>query len=284
MIFVRRRLFFWLLKAYIRKWGKQFFFFFSIGLLVFFLIIRYTSGLISKIPTSSYQSIGIVGDYKINNLPRPILEKISKGLVAVSEDGQPVPSIAKSWKIEDDGKTYVFTLNNNLYFSDGTRVDSSQIEYNFTDATISRPNKDTIVFKLKDSYSPFLITVSRPIFRKGFVGVSDIKIKDVQLNGDFVKSLSLVSTKNGFQTITYHMYPTQNALKLAFLLGEINTANGLTDISYKNLSLDTFPNVEVKKITNNSRLATLFFNAKDPVLSDEKLRNALSYALPDDFF
>lgn len=225
----------------------------------------------------------MVGDYKTSTLPGNILEHVSIGLTKVDEQGAIVPGLAASWKVLEDGKRYEFFLKEKLKFTDGKLLDSSQIQYNFSDATIERPSQYAIVFKLKDSYSPFLLSVSRPVFRNGFVGVGDYIVKKIELNGEFVKSLSLYNKSNSLQTISYQFYPSQDALKIAFLLGEVDQARGLTDTNYESTEISLFPNVITSKITNYNRLVTIFYNTKDSGLSDDKIRNALTHSLPNSF-
>lgn len=283
MIFLKRRLFFWLLKAYIKKWGRSFFIFFVLGCILFVLLLRFASGIVVRIPSASHTSIGMAGDYKVDGLPRLVLQDISMGLTRVDEDGRIKPGLAQSWKITQGGKKYEFLLKENQRFADGSMVDSKRIIYSFSDAVVERPSKQKIIFTLKDVYSPFLVSVSRPIFNEKFVGVGDYKIKKIDINGGFVRNIVLANSQNSFVTKSYQFYPSQNALKLAFLLGEIDQASGIMDTEYKNFDLSTFPNTSKHNITNFNRLVTLFYNTKDSVLSDEKIRSALSYALPNTF-
>jgi peptide/nickel transport system substrate-binding protein len=149
--------------------------------------------------------------------------------------------------------------------------------------TTQRPDEYTLIYKLKDAYSPFLVTVTRPVFDYGYVGSGDYRVEKVERNGSFVQSLTISSVKNRQNTITYEFYPTESALKLAYLLGEISEAQGVTDISYNKASLDKYSNTKVTQHVDYSRLVTLFFNTTDPDLSDKKLRLGLSYGIPDTF-
>lgn len=283
MIVFRRRLIFWLIKEYFKKWRKAIFFFFIVGFLIFFLLRFALAYFIPKISIGYKESIGIAGAYTIDSLPQSILQELSHGLTYVSSDGIPHPDLAKSWKILENGKTYIFTLRENIFFNDGTPFTSDNINYNFSDTTIEKPDPYTLVFKLKDRYSPFFITVSRPVFTKNFVGVGDYTLKNIEFNGNFIASMTLVSAKNPYKTRVYHFYPSLDSLKTAFVLGEISSMRGLSDFSYKKTSFMSFPNVIVEKKTDDRQLVTLFYNVKDPIVSDEKLRNALSFAIPDKF-
>lgn len=283
MIVFRKRLLFWLIKAYIKKLGKRIIIFFFLGLLCFFLLYLVFNSIVSKIPTSENESIGIAGAYNVDNMPPEILNKISSGLTKLDKDGTPIPNFASSWKIENGGKRYTFYLKKDIKFSDGSDLISENINYNFSDAKVSRPNKQTIVFDLKESYSPFLATVSRPIFKKGYVGIGEYKIKKIDLNGNFVESLTLSSTKIPFKNINYQFYPSSSSIKTAITLGEITRYSEFSEPSFKNISFSNFPNLKVTKKINYDQLVTLFYNTKDSELSDKKIRTALSYTIPNEF-
>ncbi|MEK7450874.1 MAG: ABC transporter substrate-binding protein, partial [Patescibacteria group bacterium] len=228
-------------------------------------------------------AIGIVGAYTIDDLPYSILYKVSSGLTEVGEDGIPVPSIAKSWKIDNNDKTYTFYLKKDLVFSDNIPLTSDLINYPFSDVSIQRPDKYTIAFTLKNSYSPFLVTVSRPIFKSEFVGVGAYKVDDLKLNGNFVEFIRLVAVKNPKDIISYQFYPTQDSLKIAFVLSEISKITGLEDVSFKNTNLYLFKNTSVVKSIDYHKLVTLFYNTNDKDLSSKTLRESLSYSIPDSF-
>ena len=283
MIVVRKRLLFWLIKAYFEKWGKNILIFFGIGLVVFFLLNKILSYSITRLPFVEKETIGMVGPYTVDSLPQEILSKISSGLTKIEPDGSVKPDIAEKWKIAPDGKGYAFYLRKNVYFSDGTNATSDDVNYDFADVSVTRPDKYTIVFNLKDNYSPFLTTVSRPVFKKGFVGVGDYKIKNIKLNSSFVESVELYSDKYHKALVYQLSYPTVSSLKTAFLLGEVSMITNLPDLDIQNTTFTSFKNTVVDKKTNHAKLATLFYNTRDGNLSSKTLREALSYTMPDNF-
>jgi peptide/nickel transport system substrate-binding protein len=283
MIVLRKRLIFWLIKAYFKRWGKSILIYFGIGLLVFFLLSQTLPYFSILFPFTQKETIGIVGTYTTDSLPQEILAKISHGLTKTEADGIVKPDIAEKWKIAPSGKAYAFYLRKNVYFSDGTNLTSKDINYNFADVSVIRPDKYTIVFNLKDNYSPFLTTVSKPIFKKGYIGAGDYKVKRIQLNGDFVESVELYSEKY-HKTLTYQLfYPTFAALKTAFVLGEVSRITNLPDLNFNNTTFNSFKNVVIEKKTDHARLVTIFYNTRDKNLSSKTLREALSYAIPDSF-
>ncbi len=283
MIIIRKRLLYWVIKEYIKRSRKTISISFLVGIAVFFILTLFSGTIASRIPVGKRESIGIIGAYTLDKLPSSLLEHLSRGLTRIEKDGTPRPDVAKSWKIKDDGKTYEFLLQDNVFFTDGSVLFSNQVEYHYSDVAVMRPDKKRIIFKLKQPYAPFLVSVASPIFKKGFVGVSEYKIKDIVLNGNFVKSVTLVSSKNKYESKRYEFYPTENALKLALALGEVTKATGLTNSAFKNTTFESFQNLKVKKTIDTTHLATLFFNTQNKILSEKRLRQALSYALPNSF-
>lgn len=281
MIVLRKRLLFWLIKAYAKRWGKNIILYFGVGLFIFFIINLFLSYSIMRLPYVAKETIGIVGPYTTDDLPQEILSKISKGLTKTEKDGSIKPDIAEKWKIAPNGKAYVFYLRRNLHFSDGSSVTSDSINYGFSDVAVLRPDKYTIVFNLKDSYSPFLTTVTRPIFKKGFIGVGEYKVKKIKLNGNFVESIELYSER-GHKALIYQLfYPTVTSLKTAFGLGEVSKITNLPDLNFKNTTFNSYKNALAEKKVNYNKLVTLFFNTKDNILSSKTLREGLWYTMPD---
>lgn len=282
MVF-RKRLIFWLIKAYLKKSGRTLAFFFIVGLFIFFGIVYLIQHISYIFPSQQKTSIGLVGAYTVDALPPIIHNKLSRGLTKVTVDGYIKPDIASKWDITNNGKTYTFALKDNIYFADGKKLQAKDITYQFRDVKIDRPTPYTIRFTLRDAYAPFLVTASRSIFKKGFVGTGDYRIEDIELNGDFVKSLKLLDVKNELKTEEYKFYPSEDALKIAFALGEVTKTIGLPDVLFKRQPFSSFNNVRIIKITDVSQVVAVFYNTHDPILSDKKVRTALSYALPDTF-
>ncbi len=283
MIIFKRRLLFWLIRAYLKKWGKVIVFSFIAGLIIFFILFYTSSILIRLIPTQKNITIGIAGFYTTDSLPSFIITKIADGLTMVDNKGEVKPDLAKSWVISDKGHTYTFTLDSNRFFSDGHYLKSSDVNYNFSGVSVSRPNSETIVFHLKEVYSPFLVTVSRPIFRNSYIGTGRYKIANVELNGSFLQTITLVNNNDRFDTEKYIFYSNNNVLKTAFMLGEINKMTMLPDSQYEQYNFNNFPNDTVTKNTEYYKLVTLFYNTQDSVLSDNQFRDALGYAIRDNF-
>ncbi len=282
MAIFKRRLVFWLIRAYLKQWGKIIFVSFLVGLGFFFLLKQFLFSALVSLTSENRQVIGLVGSYTVNSIPSGILDHLSEGLTIVGDNGVALPGLGTSWKILDNGKTYQFTLKKGVYFTDGTPFTSKEIQLSYSDVTIQRPNPNEILFHLKENYAPFLLTLSKPIFRTNFIGIGPYVLKSITLNGSFIETMVL-RTKDGSTTRIYQFYPTQDAVKLAFALGEISSAVGLTDTVFNHTSFDRFPNAQITKSINHNVLVTLFYNTQDKDLSDKKIRDGLSYAIPDTF-
>ncbi len=155
---------------------------------------------------------------------------------------------------------------------------------------MEKPDKYTVIFRLKEAYAPFLVTVSRPIFPKGLGGLGNFTLGSVKINGGYVSSLTLTATRDKRKQITYIFYPNQEALKTSFLLGDTTKIIGATDtrigggeLRIQQTDIKNHKNVSIDRKINDRQLVTLFYNTKNEVLSDNKLRKALTYSIPDTF-
>ena len=52
-------------------------------------------------------------------------------LVDIDDNFQPVPELAKSWSVSEDGKTWTFELEQGVKFHDGSDFDSGDVVYSF---------------------------------------------------------------------------------------------------------------------------------------------------------
>jgi peptide/nickel transport system substrate-binding protein len=279
----RKRLIFWLFKAYLKKWGKVIALSFISGLVIFYFLLSTSKYIVRFFPSKKKQTIGIVGSYTSSKLPPIITEKLTRGLTKIGSDGSILPDVAEKWEVNEGGKKYIFTIRKNLTFSDGTPLTSELLSYNFSGVKVTHPSKYSIEFELQDTYSPFLVTASRPIFKDRMVGLGQYRVENAKTNGDFIQSIRITDLKNKLDTQNYIFYQTEDTLKTAFLLGEVSEIYGLTNQEFRGKKFSTFPSTSVTVGTDYSRLVTLFFNTQDPSLSDKKFRNGLAYSIPDTF-
>ena len=270
------RYFFRLSVAFITKFKGIFFLAVIFGI-IFFFIVYFISILFVKKET---EVIGISGRYHTEELPLEILDLAGDGLTVVKNDGTVEPSIALSWETPDKGKTWLFNIKDDVYWHNDEKVTAYNINYNFSDVEIKTESDKTISFSLKEPFSPFPSVVSTPVFLKGLVGTGKWKISNLKIVNTYVQELLLEKnavnnkTNNIIQRL-FKFYPTEERVKLAFKLGEIDSIQNATSPK----PFDSWNNVYIEKKINESQIVTVFFNNSDSKLSEKKLRQALYYAI-----
>lgn len=268
------RFLFLFLTAVIKKQYRMVVLGLALGVAGFFILPK----IVILIPLPQREvKVGLVGQYTVNDLPEEVLNDISLGLTTVSTKGEAISALAESWQISEDGKTYTFKLKNeDIFWHDKQKFNPGDVNYNFKDVSFS-VNGSTITFNLKEPYAPFPVILSKPLFRKGLIGLGQYKVKKIDHNGKFVKNILLVPvTDNSLPRKVYRFYTTEKDLKTGFDLGEVNTIANLFDLA----GLATGPKVKVaKQVMKNAFLGVFFNTAKTP-FSDKAFRQALSYAIP----
>lgn len=244
-----------------------------IGILAFGLI-----GLLSPfLKFGKTERIGVLGRYSTDELPSSVLSLLGEGLTKLNENGTPEPLLAESWETPDKGKTWIFHLKKDVFWHDETPLTSSTIVYEFSDVEQERPDDQTIVFKLKDPYTPFPSVVSKPTFRKGLIGTGEWVVEDIRLSTSFVHQLTLVNKLN--EKKIFKFYPTSDRLKLALKLGQVDSIFEVLDPT----PFDTWSTLNVTKNIIKNQVVTLFFNTQDEMLKEKSFRQALIYAIEKNF-
>jgi peptide/nickel transport system substrate-binding protein len=262
------------LSAIFRKQYRTIF----VGLLLgasFYLVIPRIASTIPK-PIGT-QKIGVIGQYSTNELPDQVLKELSYGLTQFDTKGEVIPALCESWTVADEGKTYIFNIKkDDIYWHDGKKFETSDINYNFKEIGFTI-NQNQVTFSLKEPYSPFPGIVSKPLFKKGLIGLGNYKIKRIERSGKAVKSVHLVPAwDNSLPKKIFRFYHTENELKTAFNLGEINKIEGIFDI--ENLYFNDSVNI-TKNVMNDAYLG-IFFDTRKAPFSEKTFRQALSYAIP----
>lgn len=280
---VRRRYYYWLVKAYLKKWRAVIFTSVLAGIVGFFLFFGILQLYIQPLLSKQTQVIGYEGVVTPATIPEAILGDISYGLTRVDENGRIVPAASESWEIREDGKQYIFHLKKGLKFHNGNELTADNVPLEFKEAKVKKIDTYTVVYELDEAYAPFLSAVSRPLLLDNFEGLGEYRFSDVGINGGFIRELELVSVKDKRNKKKIIFYPSQDALKTAFLLGDVDRVVGVKDTTFHSSDLATWKGVNVEKNTDYTSLVTLFYNTQDETLSDKKARLALHNALPMEF-
>lgn len=225
-------------------------------------------------------SEGIIGTYQEDDLPEVVIRLLSQSLVEVDENGRMIGKLASSWEVNNDATIFKFKLRKDLLWSDGSKLRSEDLKFSIPDVEISYPNEDIVQFKLKDSFSPFPSLLTKPIFKKGtLIGTGSYTVERVEKSRIFITKMLLkpVSSQKDLPQITIRFYPNENISHLAFEAGEVQSLLGITDTSQ--INKNPLANLTQKPIY--TRIVSILYNTKDPVLSNRSLRQALSYSAPN---
>ena len=282
MQIIRRRYYFWLIREYFKRWSKTIISSIILGAIFFFVIVFALNFYIFPRLQKKVQKIGYHGAYTLQTIPREILSDVSYGLTQIGEDQTIKPGAAYKWQVKDDGREHLIYIKKGQYFHDNRELTTQNLPITFKDVEKRIIDDYTVSFRLKKAYAPFLATLSTPILTRDLAGLGDYKITKVDLNAGFIKSLTLIKRKDRSVKKIIYFYPSEEALKTAYALGEIDVANGLRTISIKDRSFETFDNTKIGKNTNYNKLVTAFYNNSDKILSNKKVRQALNYAIPAD--
>jgi len=216
------------------------------------------------------------------------------------------PGLAERWEIPD-ARTYVFHLHRGVKFHDGRPLTSRDVKWTFdsllqgkirsTKAAVYRPvdsidapTDDTVIFHLKESFATLLWNLSegaigivpygsldeisrQPIGSGPFKFVSAEADKEVIVQGN----PDYWGTKAQLDRVRFMVVPdaTTRALELR---------KGSADAAINALSPDMILTLQRERDLRILRapgtvLAYLSFNLRDPVLRDQRVRQAIAYAI-----
>ena len=203
---------------------------------------------------------GIVGEPK--DLDKHIARLTGAGLTRLVENGDVKGDLAESWQLLDDGKTYQFKIRPSYSASDLLAQIKNKDVWSSID--MSAPDEQTLVFKFKSPFSPFLYVSTEPIFNYG----------PYQISKEEKGKVTLSANKNYWQgspyisTIEINLYSSQDTLLKAAQNGEI--------MNYMKENKDDY---QINNATNFSytlpRELNLFFNLSRPELTHKDWRQNL---------
>lgn len=226
-------------------------------------------------------SEGLVGTFQEHDLPSEVTRLTSVGLVEVDETGRVKPALAKNWEVNQEATEYKFILQDNARWVSGELVASQDLEISIPNAEVSFPDRKTIKFKLKDSYSAFPSLLTKPLFKKGsMTGTGPYKIQKIERSRIFITKIILESKNSSLPRLVIRFYPNEKTALTGFALGEVQALLGLSDSSIvPNKDLQS-PVIKQKSKVDYTKIVGVFYNTKDAVLSNRSLRQTLSYSAP----
>src|SRR6266850_1842008 len=245
-----------------------------------------------------------------NATSQRIDELIFNSLVRKNERSEVVPDLALRWETPDP-KTYVFHLRDDAKFHDGRPVTSRDVQFTFRtmlDGTvrttksghpynliqsIEAPDPYTVVFKLKEVFSPFLWNLTLPVlgiipdgsppdFNRHPVGSGPFEFVHYILDDEVLlkRNENYFGDKAGVSMLRFKLIPEAIVRALELRKGTIDIAlNVLTPDMVEVLKHD--PGLKVMQAEGTS-YQYLAFNLTDPVFRDIRVRQAFAYGIDRD--
>ncbi len=265
---------------------------------------------------------GVVGSPRFINpiysdtsdIDKALTELTFAGLMKYNENGDLVPELADNYKILENGKTYQFTLKENLTWQDGEPLTADDIV--FTIETIQKPEIKsplrpiwlginvekisdlTVKFTLKNESSIFLENCTLKIIPKHVwkdvpssnfalssinfkpIGSGPYKLKNIKQEDDgSISSIDLEKNKNYYSStyindLSFNFYKNEEELVKAYKNGEID---GLS------LDKESFPKNGKLIQFSIPRYFAVFLNLKEESLfQEDNIRLAFNYATNKD--
>ena len=243
-----------------------------------------------------------------------LMNLIFSRLVEFDNSMHPVPSLAKSWEVSEDGLVWTFFLRDDVRFHDDHPLTAKDVEFTYS-AIMSRSNTSCkaerysmidrmeidgdYIFRviLKYPFAPFIHGTSGAIGPKHLLENTDLHnspfnrhpvgsgpFKLVEWSKD--DTIALEANRRYFRKgrpildkLVFKTYPDRQAAIKAITQGEMDMALNLaaSDLAFisRRRAFRVYP------VPTPSYYA-IIFNLNDPIFEDVRVRKALDYAIDRD--
>lgn len=248
--------------------------------------------------------------------------KIFLSLLTYGFDMQPMPSLARSWEVSDDGKTYTFHLECDVTWHDGKPLTAEDVIYTVQEflpavhprakaifercESVTAPDTCTVVFKLKEPFGAFLgaFDISNlPVMPKHIYAGTDIMKNPANLKpigcGPFKfkewvrgSHIHLVRNENYFKAdkpyldaVVYRIIPDGASRAVALENGTVQLTQW-TDLELfdaQRLAKDPRFEMTTKGYEHFAPIMMLEMNLRNGPLADKRFRQAISHAINREF-
>ncbi len=165
-----------------------------------------------------------------NDIDRTLIDLVFSGLMSYDKDGKIVKDLAYDYKVSSDGKTYDFTLKDNILWQDGKPLTADDVVFtiktiqnsdyksplraNWIDVDIEKKSDKYLTFRLKSPYNSFLENSTIKIIPKHIwenilpesfalssynlqpIGSGPYSFKNLeQIETGFIKNINLVANR-----------------------------------------------------------------------------------------
>lgn len=242
-----------------------------------------------------------------------VAQNVFNRLAKLDADEKIVPDLAQKWVISEDGREYTFNLVKGIKWHDGKPFSSADVKWTFEEIiskkgflasslevidSISTPDENTVVFKLKKPDASFLSAVSylgsfilpkhiyegtdwatnpatqKPIGTGPFKFVSYQKGVSITLNAN----QGYFKGAPGVDRLVFKIVPDSNTARQSFLNGELDVLGVLGTLPSDFAGLTKTKGVKIVKKLTPIRYSAVF-NLRKPPFNKVEVRKALLYAI-----
>ena len=247
-----------------------------------------------------------------------VSSQIFASLVRLGEDNRPIPYLAESFSVSDDGLAYTFNLAKNATFHDGKPVTAADVAFSLGVVQkhhrfgpqmfgpvekVETPDDHTVVFRLSKRHGPLLVAATTPrqlpIMPKHVYGEGDFMKHPAHKNpvgsGPFVlkefktdqyyiverNPNHFVEGKPHLDQIIYKLVKDKTARRIGLQRNEFQLADasGVMRLT----DIDEFKKVEHLALTEMKSVSgssiVLEFNNREGPLSNKLVRQAIAYGI-----
>ncbi|MDI6772495.1 MAG: ABC transporter substrate-binding protein [bacterium] len=244
-------------------------------------------------------------------IARVFYDNVLQGLVKFNVKGEIIPALAESWKISPGGLTYTFALRQNVKFHDGSAFTAQDVLFKFERARdaksghmhpayyrditkIETPNATTVVFRLKQPNSEFMMNLARP---ESIIGPKN-RVEEQKTHPIGTGPFKFVAWERGvgirlekfgqyyvrgrpyLDRVTFRFVPDQGAQLAALRAGDLDVL-GVGVIPENALFVQQDANLKLITGTTTTEITVGMNNARPP-FDDVRVRRAMQYAVNKD--
>lgn len=247
---------------------------------------------------------------------------IFESLLRYDEDLEPLPSLAQSWEISEDGLTYTFNLQENVLWHDGEPMTSADVLFTVTDflmetqprhrnamtyvAEVTAPDDHTVVFTMSQPFEPFIRSLAfgaMPIVPRHIyegteyttnpanelpIGTGPFKF-DAWQRGSYIRLVRnedyYLEGRPYLDELYYHIIPDGAARAVAYETGTVDILPGGSVENFDIPRLTGLPDtcISEKGWEYFAPLSWMWLNNRVEPMDDPKFRQAIMYAMDRQF-
>lgn len=257
-----------------------------------------------------------------NGPTQMVAGNIYESLLRYDTELEPQPSLAESWEVSEDGLTYTFDLQDGVTWHDGEPFTAEDVVFSVDEflrethprlrvslehvESVEAPDDDTVVFKLKNPFGPFLGVFevgTMPIVPKHIyegtdfannpmnatpIGTGPYKFEEWE-KGSYIHLVKnedyYIEGKPRIDEIYWRVIPDAASRAVAFETGEVDVLPGG---SVENFDIPRLIEMDGVCSTGDgweyfAPHAWLWINTREAPMDDRRFRQALMHAMDREF-